>query len=183
MSSRAAWLWNHFAQRGATSFEEDRHSTLGILTSLAMPISVHHTIPTGRVMLEHFRKLTPLVLLFVVGCGGGGPVPVAGQVTLDGQPVTGHIVFVPNSNDGPKRGGAIENGRYDIPKEKGPVPGAYRVEIYSQRKTGRVIKGPDAEQSGVETTEAIPEKYNRATTLSATLTAGPNQIDFALTTP
>ena len=125
--------------------------------------------------------LLGLVLLSIMGCTRSGPVPVAGTVILDGQPVTGHIVFVPADSAQAKRGGAIENGRYEITADRGPIPGPHRVEIYARKKTGRMIEGADAEQSTDETVEMIPSKYNRESTLTANLKSGPNQLDFSLT--
>jgi hypothetical protein len=122
-----------------------------------------------------------ILTLAAVGCGGG-PVPVSGTVRLDGEPVTGHIVFVPVDEKRPKRGGPIEGGTYNVPAARGPLPGPYKVEVYSRKRTGKKIPGPDPEQTAEETIEIIPEKYNRDSTLTVTFLPGTNSFDFDLTT-
>src|SRR4051794_22210111 len=67
------------------------------------------------------------------GCGGaaGDNLPrqaVSGTVTLDGAPVShGFIQFRPTT-EGPTTevGGEIKDGKYEIAREQGPVPGGYR---------------------------------------------------------
>ncbi len=70
----------------------------------------------------------------IAGCGSGGlGVAVSGKVSLDGQPIQdGTIQFVPiEGTQGPTAGGTIKEGAYSIPRDGGPVPGKYRVEISS----------------------------------------------------
>jgi hypothetical protein len=79
-------------------------------------------------------------LTCVVGCGGVRRVPVAGTVTLDGQPFTGgHLVFSPDASKGNvyriNCRGRIKDGHYDLEtngvtrSESGPgIPlGWYKV--------------------------------------------------------
>jgi hypothetical protein len=63
--------------------------------------------------------LGAFALTSVVGCGGVRRIPVAGTVTLDGQPFTGgHLVFSPDSAKGNtlriKCRGRIVDGHYDL---------------------------------------------------------------------
>jgi hypothetical protein len=66
-------------------------------------------------------------LLFVVGCGKGGParIDVKGTVTYHGKPVpAGQIVFDPDSkrgNQGPTGSARIQNGHFDT-RDKGNAP-------------------------------------------------------------
>ncbi|MBN2296899.1 MAG: hypothetical protein JXM70_31020 [Pirellulales bacterium] len=113
------------------------------------------------------------------GCGGENRGEVAGQVTLDGQPVDGgEIRFLPNVGL-PSRA-RIANGQYTIPKATGPSVGPVRVEITWVRKTGRkvtdMIPGPMID----ETTQCIPERYNRNSELEVEIQPGTNRHDFEL---
>jgi hypothetical protein len=63
--------------------------------------------------------LGAFTLTSVVGCGGVRRIPVAGTVTLDGQPFTGgHLVFSPDSAKGNTLRincrGRIVDGHYDL---------------------------------------------------------------------
>ena len=92
------------------------------------------------------RGWLPLALLgafalaSVVGCGGAKRVPVAGSVTLDGQPFTGgYLVFTPDTAKGNTHRisctSPIKDGRYNLETngvtraDSGPgvPPGWYKV--------------------------------------------------------
>jgi hypothetical protein len=107
-------------------------------------------------------------------------------VTLDGAPLSeGTITFFPSgATRGPAAGGAIVDGRYDIPAAEGPVVGTNRIEIRSVQKTGRIVKSPVA----VETTgppidmveeleEVVPPRYNRDSTLEFTIKEGDENVN------
>lgn len=128
-------------------------------------------------------------LCLTVGCGGN-LASVSGSVTFDGQPVEeGEIRFIPASNQGgqgsPQVAGAtIAQGKYDVPADKGAVPGTYRVEIRAEKKTGKKILAvpPAPPGSMIEITEQfVPAKYNEQSTLTLEITAGSNSKDFELT--
>ena len=122
-------------------------------------------------------------LLLMSGCGGASSAALHGTVTLDGAPVTnGSIVFFPVAGEGPKASAAIEDGKYTIPAEEGLQPGVYRVEVSWHKSTGRKIPSADPGIMMDETKEAIPARFNTDSTLTAELTAGQAQKDFALTT-
>jgi hypothetical protein len=129
--------------------------------------------------------IVALGALGATGCGGGPDrLGVAGQVTLDGQPLAdGEIVFRPTAaTQGPSVAGSIENGAYDIPDERGPVAGSYAVTITAERKTGRKIK---ADILGNATTDQyeqyLPARYNDKTELSAEIAESRDDLDFELT--
>jgi hypothetical protein len=118
----------------------------------------------------------------MLGCGAPSTAALTGKVTLDGAPVTaGNIVFLPQG-EGPKAAAAIVEGNYTIPAEVGLKPGVYRVEVSWHKPTGRKMPSSDPGIMMDETKEAVPAKFNTDSTLSAELSAGQAEKDFALTT-
>ncbi len=132
--------------------------------------------------------LCALTGLLASGCGESGPERLAasGEVTLDGQPLeTGSIAFIPaEGTQAPSVGGTIENGRYELPAEKGALVGKYNVRITSMQKTGKQIEAGSPEPPGTmvdEVKQVIPPRYNTETELTAEVTAdGENTFDFKL---
>jgi hypothetical protein len=122
------------------------------------------------------------LLAAVASCGSSNQVAVQGRVTLDGQPVgPGSIVFLPEGGgEGTKVAAAIEDGKYQIGKERGAKPGAYRVEITWSKKTGRQRPSADPGMMMDETEEAIPPQFNSQSTLRKELKPGDNVHDFEL---
>ena len=121
------------------------------------------------------------------GCGsrryeGPARAAVAGSVTLDGIPVDGGIInLIPLSSEGSRKPSApVSKGHYDIPEEKGPNLGDYRVELCWLKPTGKKIQGNVADGPLDEMVETIPDKYNTRTTLRISIAAGKNKHDFAL---
>ncbi|MDB5306121.1 MAG: hypothetical protein JWO38_323 [Gemmataceae bacterium] len=128
------------------------------------------------------------LLVAAGGCGngGGGRAAVRGKVTLDGQPVeAGLISFVPaEGTKGPSAGAAVSQGEYEVQGDNLPVPGAYRVEIKAQKKTGKKVPVGSPAPPGTmaeETVEAIPARYNTRSTLREELKPGSNVLNFDLT--
>jgi hypothetical protein len=127
-----------------------------------------------------------LSVVFLPACARDDRVAVSGKVTLDGQPVeTGSISFVPiEGTQSPTAGAEIIDGEYEIPQAGGPKLGVFRVEIRSQRKTGKKIPAGSPAQPGTmvdETVEAIPRQYNKQSKLRAELKPGSNPLDYELT--
>lgn len=126
--------------------------------------------------------LTAVVCILVLGCSEG-PVrlPVSGEVQLDGKPLeTGMILLTPTKT-GPVAGCDIKDGRFEMPEERGPGPGEYRVEITAYRPTGKKIYDVEYNASA-ETLEAIiPARYNTQSELTATVNKnGENHFIFDL---
>ena len=138
--------------------------------------------------------LTAALLLAAgtAGCGGaaadGSPlVPVAGAVTLKGQPVAdGTIVFVPNAargNQGDASGyeptGTIKDGKYDLYTKKrlGAPTGTYKVVV-------RVNAPPDPKEPYAVPKSLIGTQYSTAamTPLGAEVKADakPGAYDFGV---
>ncbi|MEO8494687.1 MAG: hypothetical protein ABI614_06435, partial [Planctomycetota bacterium] len=86
--------------------------------------------------------LLAVLLLSAAGCGGSANIPIKGEVTIDGQPVEGPatIVFYPEKGtESPSASGEIVDGKYEIPVDKGPSAGLFRVEITWPKPTGKKI--------------------------------------------
>ncbi|MFM7291027.1 MAG: hypothetical protein ACKO6B_07330 [Planctomycetia bacterium] len=123
---------------------------------------------------------------FAAGCGRTtGQVSIGGDVSYDGQPVaSGTIIFTPvEGTQGPATGAGIEDGRYRVPAQKGPVVGGrYKVEITALRKTGRTVPNTfDPNGQPLKLSEQfVPDHYNTRSTLVVTVNPGANKADFAL---
>jgi hypothetical protein len=143
----------------------------------------------------HFRRTTrcaPVigiaVLLACAGCHRGGldRNAIGGSVTLDGKALaTGGILFSPiKGTRGPVTGGAIENGRYQLPRASGPVAGWYRVEIHATRKTGKMVpapfRHPGENEMIEEQEEAVAPRFNFESTLEVEVKPGENAADFSV---
>jgi len=116
-----------------------------------------------------------------VGCQAETGSAVQGQVTLDGEAVAiGSISFLPTSGAGPKGSAAIEQGAYSIPATEKLQPGSYRVEISWRKPTGKKVASADPGMTIDETREAVPAKYNTASTLIAEIGGAHAQQDFAM---
>lgn len=124
--------------------------------------------------------------LVASGCGTDRRrTAISGTVKLDGTPIAeGSIQFIPSDPAaGPTAGAPIKNGAYSIAGEQGPVIGSNKVEIRSNRKTGKKV--PDAAQPGSmreALEEAIPAAYNSKTTLVVDIKPGVNIENFDLKT-
>jgi len=112
-----------------------------------------------------------------VGCSGGSGLPaaypVAGLVTVDGEPLNeGTITFEPADGKGGVYGGPIRAGRYDVKVASGPK----KVSIIGMKDLG--VLGPDGKPAP---SQFLPAKYNTRTELTAAVEPRTNDIPFALT--
>jgi hypothetical protein len=138
-----------------------------------------------------FRSATMAmaIAMALAGCGGGASdgiprEPISGKVTLDGKALdTGLITFSPTEEGKPTAGTAVQDGSYRVSRSEGPSPGLHRVNIWSQKPTGK--KKPNADEPGTfieETRETIPARYNHNSELKAEVKPGAaNQFNFDLT--
>jgi hypothetical protein len=136
--------------------------------------------------------LGSLLCCCIVGCSSGtGPnrVEIAGVVTIDGTPIgSGQIVFIPDGGtEGIYSGGEIVDGKFAIPKTKGPTSGNYLVRITGYRSTGKKVsegsgsESPDQLVDEIE--QYVPESYNKNSKLMIDLqTADRKNLRFDLTT-
>ncbi|MDY0170811.1 MAG: hypothetical protein RBS80_29990 [Thermoguttaceae bacterium] len=131
-----------------------------------------------------------IIVGLVIGCCGCDShhgvrrAAVRGKVTLDGEAIReGSIAFYPSGDaKGPVAGGTVENGRYSIPGDSGPVIGSNRVEIHAWRKTGRKVQMERAEPGTLieEMVDVVPQRYFTSP-LMAEIRSGKNTFDFELT--
>ncbi len=125
-------------------------------------------------------------LSVIAGCGGptGDRVPLAGEVTLDGQPLDrGSIEFHPDG-EGSITGGVIVDGKFEIPAEQGAKPGKYSVRIFASGDSVEVDPdmGPGPEAENVVSEELIPAKFNTETELTAEVgDQGAESLRFEIT--
>lgn len=130
-----------------------------------------------------FSLAVVLVVLAGFGCGSDSDRSrVTGTVSYNGEPVDdGGIAFMP-AGEGTasfRATGEIRDGRYDLDYKRGPAPGNYRVEIYWNKKTGRILNGPKGATKD-ERAQAIPAKYNEKSELRAEVKPGANTFNFDL---
>ncbi len=111
-----------------------------------------------------------VISLGSIGGCKGARAPVHGQVTLDGKPLArATVVFVPVVRGKESRGVTNDNGEYIlkfIREEQGGTVGKNTVQITKLR-------------THAESSDVVPAKYNRETTLTAEVTSGDNVFDFA----
>ena len=136
------------------------------------------------------QRTAPVVALVAIvvlglspaGCGPDGPelAPVAGTVTLDGNPLAGaRIEFQPQEgeNASPSYGMTDQAGRYKLiygPGQKGAMLGRHAVRI----STGG--QSSDGVNPAMEIPERVPPRYNSETELFREVESGGNTIDFKL---
>jgi hypothetical protein len=122
--------------------------------------------------------------LLLAGCSGEPQRRlVVGQVIFRGQPLDeGIIEFEPLEGQGSKSGAQILNGQYRIPKDKGLLPGRYKVFIVAGDGTsGSGNADPEGGRRPGATPgkERIPPEYNVESTIEKEITAsGTNRFDF-----
>lgn len=145
--------------------------------------------------LHHLSRWGTLILVATIavtlaGCGGAGRRPIEGAVTFDGEAIDeGSIAFIPENvepvgDDQPiKVGGEIIDGRYQIPAEKGPLLGTYKVLVFWDKKTGKTYTDPDSEEVYHKREEAMPEMYRdqEQTPLKVEFVQGQEVYDITIT--
>ena len=122
------------------------------------------------------------VLLFV-GCGPHTDrLEINGKVTLNGAPLDGGAIRFSSLGEKKMASGAMVNGgQYDIPREKGLLPGSYRVELSAPDESVPpvMVRPPGGGPGSLAAPERIPAEYNENSTHTIEVTAGgDNQFDF-----
>lgn len=129
-----------------------------------------------------------LLALCLAGCGEAGAPrgAVRGVVTVGGRPLArGRILFISrNAQDGSAVSALIEQGRYALAADMGPIVGANQVEIEEERPLGFSL---DDEQAYAATGGAVATPQARLPippTLGQTqIQAGDNTFDVHLPAP
>lgn len=129
--------------------------------------------------------VSALALVSVVGYSGGEAVhevEVTGSVTIDGQPIDqGAISFVAVDGVARTGGGIIKDGKYVARV----APGEKKVMVLGNKLVGTepLYKGVPDSPTREKYEMVTPPAYNAAhqTPLTATITDGPQSIDFELT--
>ena len=86
--------------------------------------------------------------------GCSSQATVKGTVRFDGQPVeNGGITFIPAGAGGQKAGAEIRNGTYEIPRDRAPAPGKYKVEVTWNKKTGKQVTVPGDPGNKIDETQ------------------------------
>jgi hypothetical protein len=144
------------------------------------------TMPSIRTTCGLFVAVSAALALPGCGGGGGDNLPrqgVSGTVTLNAQPLAqGTIQFTPLSQEqGTLAGGEIKDGKFTIDREAGPVPGGYKVMIFSSGGASTASTDAMPGMAPPPPKELIPPQYNATTSLNVEVKAeGPNTFDFPL---
>ena len=124
----------------------------------------------------------PLVfVVFLVGCGDDGRLPVQGKVTVDRVPVeNGYIYLTPlPGTDGPTTGAKITDGSYKIESGKGVFQGSFQVAIKVWEESKKSEDFATGEKTkGIQQT--LPAKFNTKTELTVEITGDKDSYDFNL---
>lgn len=140
-----------------------------------------------RIRHAYFVIFAALLAPAVIGCGGASDSldrkEVTGTITLNGQPLNdGRIQFTPvSAAAGTVAAAEIKDGKYQIPAAAGPVPGEYKVMIFSSGPApAAVVEAmPGDAPPPPLAPELIPPEYNATSTLKAEVkSSGPNTFDF-----
>jgi hypothetical protein len=116
-----------------------------------------------------------------------GPVRAAvkGEVTIDGVPVeSGTIHFRPLEPQAKSIANPvepIENGKYDIPRERGPAVGMCKVVINVHKKTGRQVSKVFMQRDGErvdDVVEGAAPRFNSQSELTFPVKTGTNVGNF-----
>ena len=131
-----------------------------------------------------FAAALAMTLLPCAGCGPRSDrLEINGEVTLDGAPLSGGSIRF-TSLDTEKivaSGAMVENGKFQIPQEKGLTPGKYHLEINApDNDAPPIIVRATPGGPGIPTQpERIPPEYNDNSDKKIEVTAdGDNHFVF-----
>ncbi|TWU23113.1 hypothetical protein Pla52o_26480 [Novipirellula galeiformis] len=134
-----------------------------------------------------YMAVAVLLVGSISGCNPdtGGRVHLFGTVTLGGTMLDqGTIEFHPLS-EGSITGGAIRDGRFEIPAATGALPGKYEVRIYSTAIDENVDATSVAPPAPGSELPPQPERINKRYNVESELTAdvpegGASDLSFEL---
>jgi hypothetical protein len=138
-------------------------------------------------MVIRLRSISSLLLALLLGCSdGSGWPPVAGVVTLDGQPVCdAGVLFVPLEAGPTATATTDAAGRFQLTSagKSGAPCGRYRVAISKQEIAGNCDAGPMPllPAKNVAVKWLVPRKYSTADTSGLEAAVSPEQYEFTFT--
>jgi hypothetical protein len=119
-----------------------------------------------------------VAMLALVGCTDPNSGQLSGLVTVDKQPLAeGTIMFEAEDGKAPTAGGPIRDGKYSVKVSVGVM----KVTIKSPKVVGtkKLYNTPNSPE-GTITKEALPARYNDATTLRHDVPAGASEKNWDL---
>lgn len=122
-------------------------------------------------------------LVVLPGCAEENDrLTVRGTVTFEGQSLAdGNVLFRP-LGAGQTAGAKIEQGKFQVHRDKGLLPGKYRVEIKAMRNIGELYIDSASGQQEQDREQFIPPKYNTKSELAIEVTPdGDNTFSFEIT--
>jgi hypothetical protein len=128
----------------------------------------------GRII---WSAMAACVLLAAAGCSSHAEI--FGDATYNGEPIDDGAVTFMDQSGKIKFPCAIKDGKYKFEKDRGPAPGKYRVEIVWMKKSGKKVPTGDGDPRD-ERVQALPDKFNTQSTLSAEVKSGSQKLDFNL---
>lgn len=121
--------------------------------------------------------------LLLVGCTEADPLnrqAVTGTVSLNGAPLAkASIEFSPKGSGNPS-GASIEDGKFEMPAERGLAPGTYIVRVNASDGQAAPVEVPG--ESNVLAKELIPAEFNTDSKTEFTVKAGEENV-FTLDIP
>jgi hypothetical protein len=150
-----------------------------------------------RAQLRRLLPAASLLVLPALGCGDSSEVgktyPVAGKITLDGEPLTAAstvVLFKPdaargNSSPFEPTGTVDGEGKYTLVTKgkKGAPPGWYKVTVTATGGLFEATKGPTKRHPGPRS--LLPARYGQAATTPFSIEVveypAPDSYDLRLT--
>jgi hypothetical protein len=141
----------------------------------------------GRRGYMRFLAVLPLAAagIGLSGCSGSTDdlprQPVAGRVLFNGQPLPhGMILFYPEETSTKEHervpsGNTIVKGWFSISRDRGPVPGKYKVSVSSDKPDAhrtRIEREASPGNAPLPEKEKIPARFNAETVLEIEIKEG-----------
>ena len=123
-----------------------------------------------------------LLFLLMPGCGSGEAYhPISGTVLLNDQPLKKGVITLFPTGAGTTVGGEIIDGKFTLPRDRGPTPGKYRVEIVAFKPSGKKEFDVDLNSQVDVEVQYLPPKYNTKSELECKVEqGGKNEFEFKL---
>ena len=123
-----------------------------------------------------------LLFVAVAGCSRvEGYHSISGTVLLDDQPLKKGVITLFPTGSGTTVGGEIVDGKFSLPRDRGPTPGKYRVEIVAFKPSGKKEFDVDLNTQVDVELQYLPPKYNTKSMLECSVEqSGKNEFEFNL---